>query len=257
MRAIGGVCRLGGREVKREGGRICGSIPLAGWKLQPSPLPALIHSLKLTPVRATLPQADRQGRAAEFAQAFVKSEFKSAADNEIAAQLAQASELGAFVALLWVWRRGAAEDAETAAQLAEAATKPSQPQYTHTTHFAADGASRADLAVKRDTVTPFWWALKTLFKVGGCARGAGVGAGQGAEHYTALPVHCMQGAGALPPCPIPAVPYTRVQSAEPWALLPLLTAVPTCAPFLQYRTLKNYRDPQYLGPRIADKLIFS
>ncbi len=28
-------------------------------------------------------------------------------------------------------------------------------------------------------------------------------------------------------------------------------------PALQYRTLKNYRNPEYLGPRIGDKLIFS
>jgi hypothetical protein len=30
----------------------------------------------------------------------------------------------------------------------------------------ADDETRADLAVKRETVTPFWWALKTLLKVG-------------------------------------------------------------------------------------------
>ncbi|KAL4431462.1 hypothetical protein ABPG75_006718 [Micractinium tetrahymenae] len=51
-----------------------------------------------------------------------------------------------------------------------------------------DEATRADLAVKRETVTPFWWALRTLLK---------------------------------------------------------------------YRTTKNYKSPDYLGPRIADKLIFS
>ncbi len=28
-----------------------------------------------------------------------------------------------------------------------------------------------------------------------------------------------------------------------------------CCP--QFRTLSNYRDPQFLGPRIGDKLIFS
>ncbi|EFN51572.1 hypothetical protein CHLNCDRAFT_140061 [Chlorella variabilis] len=51
-----------------------------------------------------------------------------------------------------------------------------------------DEATEKDMAVKRETVTPFWWALKTLFK---------------------------------------------------------------------YRTAKNYRSPDYLGPRVADKLIFS
>lgn len=52
----------------------------------------------------------------------------------------------------------------------------------------ADEATRKDLAVKRETVTPFWWALRTL---------------------------------------------------------------------LRYRTLKNYRSGEFLGPRVADKLIFS
>ena len=31
----------------------------------------------------------------------------------------------------------------------------------------ADDETRADLAVKRETVTPFWWALRTLLKVSG------------------------------------------------------------------------------------------
>lgn len=30
----------------------------------------------------------------------------------------------------------------------------------------ADEATRRDLAVRRDTVTPFWWGLRTLLKVG-------------------------------------------------------------------------------------------
>ncbi|WPT13868.1 ABC transporter G family member 50 [Picochlorum sp. SENEW3] len=51
-----------------------------------------------------------------------------------------------------------------------------------------DEQTKKDLAVKRDTVTPTWWALKTLFK---------------------------------------------------------------------YRTSKNYRSPEFLGPRVMDKLIFS
>ncbi|PSC74385.1 P-loop containing nucleoside triphosphate hydrolase isoform B [Micractinium conductrix] len=89
-------------------------------------------------------QADRQGRAADFAAAYAKSEFKTAAYAEIESQLNQASDL--------------------------------------------DEATRADLAVKRDTVTPFWWALRTLMK---------------------------------------------------------------------YRALKNFKSPDYLGPRVGDKLIFS
>lgn len=89
-------------------------------------------------------QADRQGRSGDFAAAYESSEFKSAADSDIARLLAKAEDL--------------------------------------------DDATKADLAVRRETVTPFWWALKTLFK---------------------------------------------------------------------YRTLKNYKSPDYLGPRVADKLIFS
>lgn len=40
-------------------------------------------------------QADRQGRAADFADTYERSEFKAAAEKEIAAQLATASDLGA------------------------------------------------------------------------------------------------------------------------------------------------------------------
>jgi hypothetical protein len=39
-------------------------------------------------------QADRQGRASDFAAAYAKSELKAEVDQEIAAQLAQASDLG-------------------------------------------------------------------------------------------------------------------------------------------------------------------
>lgn len=55
-------------------------------------------------------------------------------------------------------------------------------------HMIMDEATKAELAVKRDTVTPTWWALRTMFK---------------------------------------------------------------------YRTLKNYTNPEFLGPRVGDKLIFS
>ena len=55
-------------------------------------------------------------------------------------------------------------------------------------HLIMDEATKAELAVTRDTVTPTWWALKTMFK---------------------------------------------------------------------YRTLKNYTNPEFLGPRVGDKLIFS
>lgn len=89
-------------------------------------------------------QADRQGRALEFSQAFEKSELKAQGDAEIEEHLHDASDL--------------------------------------------DAVAKKELAVTRETVTPFWWALKTLLK---------------------------------------------------------------------YRTLKNYRNPEFLGPRIGDKLIFS
>ena len=46
-------------------------------------------------------QADRQGRASDFGAAYAKSEYKRAADKEIAAQLAMASDLGAWVLLRW------------------------------------------------------------------------------------------------------------------------------------------------------------
>lgn len=55
-------------------------------------------------------------------------------------------------------------------------------------HIIISENTKRELAVKRDTVTPSWWALRTLFK---------------------------------------------------------------------YRTLKNYKNPEFLGPRVADKLIFS
>ena len=58
---------------------------------------------ELTPVepRPTDLQADRQGRASDFGAAYAKSEYKRAADKEIAAQLAMASDLGAWVLLRW------------------------------------------------------------------------------------------------------------------------------------------------------------
>ena len=89
-------------------------------------------------------QADRQGKAGDFAAAFSKSDLKVIGDREIDDQLNAVSDLS--------------EDA------------------------------RKELSVRRETVTPTWWALRTLFK---------------------------------------------------------------------YRTTKNYRNPEFLGPRVGDKLIFS
>ena len=41
-------------------------------------------------------QADRQGHASDFGAAYAKSEYKRAADKEIVAQLAMASDLGGW-----------------------------------------------------------------------------------------------------------------------------------------------------------------
>ena len=59
---------------------------------------------ELTPVepRPTDLQADRQGRASDFGAAYAKSEYKRAADKEIVAQLAMASDLGGCAGRLWV-----------------------------------------------------------------------------------------------------------------------------------------------------------
>jgi ATP-binding cassette subfamily G (WHITE) protein 2 len=89
-------------------------------------------------------QADRQGKASEFADLFSQSQNKLDGDYLIEQQLSLSSEL--------------------------------------------DEATKKELAVKRETVTPFWYGLKTLLK---------------------------------------------------------------------YRTTKNYRNPEFLGPRVGDKLIFS
>jgi len=48
-------------------------------------------------------QADRQGRAADFAAAYAKSELKVAADEEIERQMATASDLGACVGRVCVY----------------------------------------------------------------------------------------------------------------------------------------------------------
>ena len=51
--------------------------------------------------------------------------------------------------------------------------------------FPADEATKRDLAVRRDTVTPFWWGLRTLLKASGRAAGVGWGG--------AAPAHPAQG----------------------------------------------------------------
>ena len=111
-------------------------------------------------------QADRQGRSAEFGAAYEKSEHKTAAYAEIEKQLAMSSDLGEWFVLfvcLWcvrlgVWACGACRSA--------APSPPRTHKRTHT-HTHADEATRKDLAVKKDTVTPSWWAIRKLFKVGG------------------------------------------------------------------------------------------
>ncbi len=124
-------------------------------------------------------QADRQGRAGDFAAAYAKSELKAAADAEIERQLALASDLGEPAS--WPERTGSATGLATPSALGPGSSCHPQTHHrppppitrTHTTttttptsprHELADEATRADLAVTRETVTPFWWALRTLLK---------------------------------------------------------------------------------------------
>jgi hypothetical protein len=48
---------------------------------------------------------------------------------------------------------------------------------------------------------------------------------------------------------------TRFPSAP--LTVPVANAPNAATPLPQYRTTKNYRSPDFLGPRVADKLIFS
>jgi hypothetical protein len=111
-------------------------------------------------------QADRQGRAGDFAATYANSEFKAAADKQIEQQLAAHSDLGAppwrcclcclrqrsLLCLLW------STQVPVLTLPSLSAAVPLSP---------ADDETRADLAVKRETVTPSWWGLKTLLKVRG------------------------------------------------------------------------------------------
>ena len=45
-------------------------------------------------------------------------------------------------------------------------------------YLPAGQQDQKDLAVRRDTVTPFWWGIKTMLQVGVCAN-EGHGAGMG------------------------------------------------------------------------------
>lgn len=83
-------------------------------------------------------------------------------------------------------RAGELADAYQKSELKAAADAEVERQLSMASDL--DEATRKDLAVRRETVTPFWWALRTLLK---------------------------------------------------------------------YRTAKNYRSGEFLGPRVADKLIFS
>ena len=105
---------------------------------------------------------------------------------------------------------------------------------------ATDEAMRADLAVRRSTVTPFWWGLRTLFKVGGWAASAREVPGLRRRGNACLLVACSRRIPRLTGCCL-ACP----------AVAPSLVLLPA-----QYRTLHNYRNPEYLGPRVMDKLIF-
>ena len=201
-------------------------------------------------------QADRQGRAADFAAAYAASEFKAAADREIEVQLAQASDLGAPTRPPCCWRGPGAQLVSLGDRGRRRRHRPQLPPSLP----CADEATRADLAVRRDTVTPFWWGLKTLLKVGrGCgqrSRAARALMRRPAPIPTCCTCTCAR--PLVRACP-PKAPgralhglrQRRVASNHPPRLRPSRLVL------LQFRALKNYRSPDYLGPRIGDKLIFS
>lgn len=197
-------------------------------------------------------QADRQGRAADFTAAYAASEFKAAADREIEVQLAQASDLGAPTQPLCCWRGPGAQLVSLGDR---GRRRRHRPQLPPSLPCCADEATRADLAVRRDTVTPFWWGLKTLLKVGrGC--------GQRSSAARAL----MRRPATIPTCARPlirACPPKAPGSSLHGLRQPCVASNhpprlrPSRLVLLQFRALKNYRSPDYLGPRIGDKLIFS
>ena len=106
-------------------------------------------------------QADRQGRAADLAVAYAKSQLKADADGEVERQLAMASDLGE--------RRRRVGRLYRTARLrvpgppgSPADGYPASPRLPR----PADPATKKDLAVRRATTVPTWKALKTLFMVG-------------------------------------------------------------------------------------------
>ncbi len=117
-----------------------------------------------------------------------------------------------------------------------------------------DGSEGGEMAAARATATPWWWGIKTLLQVG---------AALAAAHDCCTvpqPAACSSGAAwRLMRCRrqgLPTLPPTYTHDPGLYAhggphLCPALPRL------LQYRTLKNYRDPEYVGPRIADKLIMA
>lgn len=68
---------------------------MTGGLPQSEPWPAFDHVRQHAGSPRPPPQADRQGRAEDFACTFANSELKEAVDAEIERQLATASDLGA------------------------------------------------------------------------------------------------------------------------------------------------------------------
>lgn len=150
----------------------------------PCPCPALVppaHTRRPSPACPTSTrrqlnlQADRQGRSVDFAAAFAGSELKAAADKELEQLLVEAEEMGERVAgragfaagrQRWGAPGGQGRPAGGQAAAVPPPTHPPTHTSTHAPPPPADEATEKDMAVKRETVTPFWWALKTLFKVG-------------------------------------------------------------------------------------------
>jgi hypothetical protein len=136
-----------------------------------------------------------------------------------------------------------------------AAPAPARPQSAVETVEliceSARPASRArDAAALPTTVTPWWWALLVLFKVGAAGR-AGRARG-GAWRGVSSRASSNPAAAAA------------AQLASPSARLSLPSLAPSHTPMRtprpalrrrQYRTLKNYRSKDFLAARFPDKIV--
>ena len=103
---------------------------------------------------------------------------------------------------------------------------------------------QSELNVKASTNTPWWHGLYTLFKVcacGGPPRGGGRYRQQGLRGGCLEHTQCTHNH---------TCPYTCTYTSL--CALVLRPPAPSHPP--QYRTLRNWRDPGFLGARLGDKL---